>query len=467
LINQRGVLGVIANLNDVTERKEAIELLENERDKFFKIATTAPGLIYSMRKNKDGSLSYPYASHAIKDIYGLEFEEVEKDSNSIFKRIHPDDLAMVIDKINKTKTELVPLKGTYRYLHPTKGLVWHEVNSLPVVEPAGTVICHGIITDITERIEAEQKIIKANRLYHFISQINQMIVRTADEETLFRETCTIAVETGKFKMAWIGLIDELNNELVPAVVIGEDRGYLCAIKTISINEILEGRGPAGTAIRNEKYVICNDIENCTLMTPWKEEALSRGYNSVMVLPIKKSRKIIGVLCLYSTEKNFFDAEEIALLDKATDDVSFALDVFEKEIQNKKAEEAVFQSEKRYHALTEASPVGIFRTDVAGSTTYVNPSWCTMSGLSVQEALGDGWLSAVHKDDRKVIIKGWNDATVTNQESISEYRFERADGTIVWVMGQAIPDRNIENEIVGYIGTVTDITKRKIAEDIIF
>ncbi|TDE02114.1 PAS domain S-box protein [Flavobacterium hiemivividum] len=467
LINQRGVLGVIANLNDVTERKEAIELLENERDKFFKIATTAPGLIYSMRKNKDGTLSYPYASDAIRDIYGLEFEEVEKDSNSIFKRIHPDDLAMVIDKINKTKTELVPLKGTYRYLHPTKGLVWHEVNSLPVVEPSGTVICHGIITDITEGIEAEQKIIKANRLYHFISQINQMIVRTADEETLFRETCTIAVETGKFKMAWIGLIDEFTNALVPAVVTGEDRGYLSAIKTISINETPQGRGPAGTAIRDAKYVICNDIENCTLMTPWKEEALSRGYNSVMSLPIKKSSKIIGVLCLYSTEKNFFDAEEIALLDKATEDVSFALDVFEIEIQNKKAEEAVFQSEKRYHALTEASPVGIFRTDATGSTTYVNPSWSTMSGLSFEEALGDGWLNAVHKDDRKVIINGWDDATVAHQESISEYRFERSDGTIVWVMGQAIPDRNVDNEIVGYIGTVTDITNRKIAEDIIF
>jgi hypothetical protein len=53
--------------------------------------------------------------------------------------------------------------------------VWHEVNSLPVVEPLEP-ICHGIVTDITERIEAEQKIIKANRLYLFISEINQMIV---------------------------------------------------------------------------------------------------------------------------------------------------------------------------------------------------------------------------------------------------------------------------------------------------
>ena len=98
-------------------------------------------------------------------------------------------LDFVMESIKITKSKLVPLKGEYRYLHPTKGLVWHEMNSLPVVEPEGTVICHGIITDITERIEAEQKLIKANRLYLFISQINQMIVRTTDEQTLFKEAC--------------------------------------------------------------------------------------------------------------------------------------------------------------------------------------------------------------------------------------------------------------------------------------
>jgi hypothetical protein len=52
-----------------------------------------------------------------------------------------------------------PTKGTYRYYHPTKGLVWHEVN-LPVVEPSGTVICHGIVTDITERIEQSKKLLR-------------------------------------------------------------------------------------------------------------------------------------------------------------------------------------------------------------------------------------------------------------------------------------------------------------------
>ncbi|MDI6032929.1 PAS domain S-box protein [Flavobacterium sp. LB2P84] len=461
------IRGVITNLRDVTESKKALELLQEERNKFAKIAETSPGLIYSMRQNKDGSLCYPYASNAIEEIYGFTYEEIENNTNAIFSLIHPDDLDYVMQSIFETKSELVPLKGEYRYFHPTKGMVWHEVNSLPVIEPEGTVICHGIITDVTERILAEQKIIKANRLYLFISQINQMIVRTTDEQTLFKEACTIAVDLGKFRMAWVGMIDEETKNIIPVMVAGEDREYLSVIKTISIdNNIPEGRGPAGKAIREGRYIVCNDIENDLIMLPWREEALDREYLSLMALPIRKFGKVIGIFSFYASEKNFFDAEEIALLEEAMGDVAFALEVFEKEALRKSAEEAVFESEVRYHTLTEVSPAGIFRTDANGLTTYVNPRWCQISGLSYAEALGNGWLTAVHNDDKKLLFSGWENATYNQEISLSEYRFVHPDGSVSWVMGQAIPERNVKNKIVGYVGTITDITERKIAGDII-
>ncbi|HEX9152714.1 MAG TPA: PAS domain S-box protein, partial [Flavobacterium sp.] len=453
-------------VKDITESKKVIKTLKEERDKFAKIAATSPGLIYSMRQNKDGSLCYPYASNAVEEIYGFTYEAIENDANTIFALIHPDDLDYVMQSIRTTKSRLVPLKGKYRYRHPIKGLVWHEMNSLPVIEQEGTVICHGIITDITERVEAEQKLIKANRLYLFISQINQMIVRTTDEQTLFKEACTIAVELGKFKMAWIGLVDENTKKLIPRMIAGDDCGYFSIIKTISTEDIPEGNGPAGIACRESKYVVCNDIQNDPMMLPWKEEALERGYFSCMAVPIKRSGKVVGVFSFFAGEKNFFDAEEIALLEEATGDVNFALEVFEKEALRRKAEEAVFESEERYHTLTEVSPVGIFCTDTNGLTTYVNPRWCQISGLSYEEALGNGWLAAVHIEDKKMLFNGWENATFNQEISRSEYRFVRPDGSISWVMGQAIPERNSKNEIVGYIGTITDITERKIAGDII-
>lgn len=459
------VKGIIANFRDVTERIESEAILKKERDFFVKIAATSPGLIYSMRQNLDGSLCYPYASDAINKIYGFSFEEIKNNANKIFELIHPDDIADVKEKILNTKTTLAPLKGEYRYFHPTKGLVWHEVNSLPVVEPEGTVICHGIVTDITERIEAKQKLLKANRLYLFISQINQMIVRTNNQETLFREACNIAVDLGKFKMAWIGLIDSNSKNIVPVMVTGNDQNYFEIIKTINTDKNTEGgNGPVGIAAREGVYSICNDIENDLKMAPWKKEALERDFRSLMSLPIKKFGKVIGVFTFYAGEKNFFDAEEIALLEEATGDVAFALELFDKEQLRDKVERKIFESELRYHTLTEVSPVGIFRTDAAGYNTFVNPSWSEISGLSSQEAIGMGWLDAVHQDDKQRISNGWENDTYIREKSLSEYRFVRPDGSIVWVIGQAIPEKNKKNEIIGYIGTVTDITERKLAEN---
>lgn len=465
VINNRfhdsSINGIIANFRDVTARINSTEALKKERDIFNKIAVTSPGLIYSMRQNLDGSYSYPYASDAIKDIFGFYHEEIKNNVEKFFELIHPDDIDEVKRKITNTKTNLVPLKGEYRYFHPTKGLVWHEVNSLPVVEPEGTVICHGITTDVTERIEAKQKIQKANRLYLFISQINQMIVRTVDQETLFREACTIAVNLGQFKMAWIGLVDANTKNVIPEMIKGNDQEYFEKIKTINSDKNTpEGNGPVGTSIREGVYCVSNDIENDSKMDPWKKDALKRDFKSMISFPIKKFNNVIGAFAFYSDEKYFFDEEEIALLEEATGDVSFALELFEKEALKEKAEREVFESEHRYHTLTEVSPVGIFRTDATGYTTYVNPSWCEISGMAFHKALGNGWFDAVHEDDKIKLFEGWNNATNIGEKSITEYRFKRSDGSIAWVMGQAIPEKNNKNEIIGYIGTVTEITDRK-------
>jgi PAS domain S-box-containing protein len=123
-----------------------------------------------------------------------------------------------------------------------------------------------------------------------------------------------------------------------------------------------------------------------------------------------------------------------------------------------------ESERRYHTLARISPVGIFRTEPNGATTYVNPKWCAISGLSADQALGNGWLEAVHPDDKEKIGAGWQKAAQLHQASFSDYRFVRPDGTLAWVMGQAVPERNAENQILGYVGTITDITERKQAEN---
>ena len=128
-----------------------------------------------------------------------------------------------------------------------------------------------------------------------------------------------------------------------------------------------------------------------------------------------------------------------------------------------ANQELQKSEKRYQTLANISPVGIFRTDPDGSTTYVNPKWSVISGLPAEKALGDGWLEAVHPDDRDRLAYVWKESAEKHQASYSDYRFLHPDGRIVWVMGQAVTEYDSENQIMGYVGTITDITERKLAE----
>lgn len=125
-----------------------------------------------------------------------------------------------------------------------------------------------------------------------------------------------------------------------------------------------------------------------------------------------------------------------------------------------AEQALRESEERYQNLARISPVGIFRTALDGSTTYVNPKWCAIAGLSSEQAMGYGWLSAVHPDDKDKLSRGWKSSAQLREPSVSDYRFVCPDGTISWVMGQAVPELNIQGETIGYVGTITDITARR-------
>ncbi len=127
------------------------------------------------------------------------------------------------------------------------------------------------------------------------------------------------------------------------------------------------------------------------------------------------------------------------------------------------EEELGKSEQLFRTLAEHSPVGIFRTDQAGSTTYVNKYWCELSNLSFEEAMGDGWFKVVHPDDKKMLAENWEKATSHNTDSRAEYRFLLPDGRIKWVIGNAVPLRNADGIITGYLGTITDITERKEAE----
>jgi PAS domain S-box-containing protein len=127
---------------------------------------------------------------------------------------------------------------------------------------------------------------------------------------------------------------------------------------------------------------------------------------------------------------------------------------------KRAEEALQQSEERFRLLVNASPVGIFQTDIRGDCIFVNPQWLTMAGLSLDEALGKGWTKALHPTDRDRVVEEWYGTVRSGGEFALEYRFRTPQGQVTWLQGNAVAMRDPDGTLTGYLGTVVDITERK-------
>ncbi len=133
---------------------------------------------------------------------------------------------------------------------------------------------------------------------------------------------------------------------------------------------------------------------------------------------------------------------------------------------KVAVEALQESESRFRALTNHAPVGIFTTDLDGQCTLVNARWSAISGLSFELAKGTGWSNALHRDDRARVYQDWNASVHSGSEFVSDYRFEKPDGSVAWVHGTAMAMRDDHGNVTGYVGTITDLTELFHAKEVL-
>jgi PAS domain S-box-containing protein len=130
---------------------------------------------------------------------------------------------------------------------------------------------------------------------------------------------------------------------------------------------------------------------------------------------------------------------------------------------KESEQALQVSNLRHLKLMEASPVAIFETDVNGETLYVNERWSEITGYPRLLALQRGWEKSLHPDDRSGTLSAWNDTVREQKPYAHEYRFRHADGTVRWVYGLAEPIRDANGQVTGFLGSMVDLTERKLTE----
>jgi PAS domain S-box-containing protein len=127
---------------------------------------------------------------------------------------------------------------------------------------------------------------------------------------------------------------------------------------------------------------------------------------------------------------------------------------------KKAQASMAENERRFRSVADNAPVGIFETDALGRTTYMNKRWVEITGLEPSAAFGDGWVRAIHVDDRHSVVERWYNAVNERKEVSMEFRFVNPQSGVRWVIARAVALFDQDNEITGFIGTISDVSELK-------
>lgn len=147
------------------ERKLLSGHLQQSHDLLHKLSDQVPGLIFQFRLDPDGHMSFPFASKAMLDLYGISPEVVREDATAVFAFQHPEDAPGVAASIQESARTLQPWHHEYRIVLPGQGMRWRRGDARPERQEDGSILWHGFITDITESKQVEARLNMAARVF--------------------------------------------------------------------------------------------------------------------------------------------------------------------------------------------------------------------------------------------------------------------------------------------------------------
>ena len=312
-------------------------------------------------------------------------------------------------------------------------------------------VYYQLTREVARRKRSEERLVRSNRLYTVLSEINQVIVRVRERGRIFRELCRIAVEHGRYRLAWLGMARPGAGGLQQEASTG-----------------LEGEStawfdPAPGLPATWGQVICNDLTDASCGLPWLAEARSRGFGSAALLPIVVDGAQAGVFALCAAEPGAFDEENLALLREVVSDIAFALENLDRDAQRRQTEGALKESEERFRQMAENIHEVFWMADAGSSQLlYVSPAYEHIWGRSCESAYVQSPSSAlefVHPEDREAVART-RQALLAQQPYDCEFRLLRPDGSVRWIWDRAFPVRNETGQVYRFAGIARDITERK-------
>ncbi|KAB8315379.1 PAS domain S-box protein [Tolypothrix campylonemoides VB511288] len=143
--------------------------------------------------------------------------------------------------------------------------------------------------------------------------------------------------------------------------------------------------------------------------------------------------------------------------------ALALAVMEDVTERVEAEHALRESEARFRAIADSAPMPMWMSDVGKGGIWFNRPWLELTGRSLQQECGDGWLDGVHPDDRERVLRVCGGAFDAREPFRLDFRLRRADGAWRTVDDVGVPRFAADGRFLGYVGATADVTEQRESE----
>ena len=380
-------------------------------------------------------------------IIGLSHYEVFPEIPERWKKIHQRCLKGAVEQCDEDP--FLRKDGTTDWVR-WEVRPWHDSKG----QIGGIII---LTEDITERKLAEVALNRAHRTLSVLSECNQAMLHARDELQLLNDICQVIVDTGNYRMAWVGYAEQDENKSVrPVAHWGNEQGY---IETLNITwaDVEHGHGPAGNAIRTGQSYVTRNIQTEPDFAPWRKAALERGYASAVGIPLMKNDRAFGVLLMYAPEPDAFDTEEMQLLEKLAGNLAYGVIAL-------RTEKVLQRNEEHLRFLYEENPSMYFTVAPDGTILSVNEFGACELGYTVKELTGKSVLKVFPEHERETAQNHLSEC-LKNFGHLHEWEIQkvRKNGKGLWVKETARAVGTPEGKTAVLI-VCRNISKRRQAEE---
>jgi PAS domain S-box-containing protein len=306
-------------LSDVSKSKAAEEALR-ESEARFRNYFELPLVGFSIVQPRTPGI---IAIERLREMLGYTSEELK--GLSWQQITHPDDLESNSANFNRLVSgEIRRYSMEKRYIRKDGSILWADHPWMRAQAGRYGRSCLRVLAGHGQTQNGRKALQTKIRELQLLSEMNGALVTAENEPALLKEYCRIMVETGGYRLAWVGFAENVSGKpVIPVAHFGHEEGYL-KIADISWEDGERGHGVTGTAIRTKTIQLAEDFATCEALAPWRDEALKRGYRSAIALPFRHSDGSMASLTACGAKPGAWPESERKLLEEIARDLGYGI-----------------------------------------------------------------------------------------------------------------------------------------------